>query len=92
MLHDALVDPLWKRAPRELYGRPGRRRALVYKYLAHRLGISRADTHVGMFSLEQCRAAWRALKGVRFEDVEAHHHSTKDAEPAVGPKSWRSSV
>lgn len=83
MLHDALLDPLWRRASREKHGRPGRRRALVYKFLAHRLGISRDETHVGMFSLERCRAAWRALKGVTFEDVEAHHQTTKEPEPAA---------
>jgi hypothetical protein len=84
MLHNQRLDPLWKNAPLQ-YGNHGRRRALAYKFLAHRMGIRGDDCHTGMFSLEQCRSAWRALHGVTFADVEAFHEAEKaerEKEPA----------
>ena len=65
-LHDDMLDPLWKRS-----GRPKKQaRRDVYGFLGSKLGLSRDETHVGMFTLEQCRAAWMALRGVTFADVE----------------------
>ena len=84
MLHNELLDPLWRNAPAK-YGKRGRRRALAYKFLAHKMGIDRDACHTGMFSLEQCRSAWRGLRGVTFADVEAFHQAEKVAreeEPA----------
>ena len=85
MVHDSLLDPLWRLAPRT-FGKPGRRRGLAYKFLAHKMGLPRDETHTGMFSLEQCRSAWRALRGVTFADVEAFHQAEKaerEKEPAA---------
>lgn len=73
ILHEQRLDPLWIYASRKKYGAQNHRRTLVYKYLAHRLGIDLSITHTGMFDLERCRAAWRALKGVTFEDVDQFH-------------------
>ena len=58
LLHNDRLDPLWKKA------RPGRRKKLrvaAYGYLAERMGIPREQVHTGMFTIEQCREAWRYL-------------------------------
>lgn len=79
LLHDQRLDPIWKYAEREKYGKRASRRAITYKYLAHLLGIPRNEAHTGLFTLEQCRAAWRALRGVTMDDVLKHHLTTKKA-------------
>jgi len=84
MLHEKMVDPLWENAPYsgEYPDSPIddarvlkkiRKAALkhVYHFLAHRLGIPRERTHIGMFTLEQCRAAWMALRGVPYREIRA---------------------
>lgn len=48
-------------------------RRRTYAFLAARLGIPPEDCHVGAFDLEQCRAAWRALAGVTYEEIRAWH-------------------
>lgn len=54
--HEAF-DPLWKSN--------GMSRKAAYSWLAHKLGISEANCHIGMFDVDQCRAvvavveAWR---------------------------------
>jgi len=45
----AAFDPLW-RTPAF-----GETRNSAYNWLADRLGIPRADCHIGMFDVEQCR-------------------------------------
>lgn len=77
ILHDQRLDPLWRYAPRK-HGKQGRRRALVYKYLAHKLGIDASVTHTGMFDLERCREAWRVLCGVTFEDIERFQSESRE--------------
>lgn len=77
ILHERLLDPLWQNAPARLYGKPGRRRNLVYKFLAHRLGLTRDETHTGQFGLELCRLAWRTLFDVLFSEVEQYHQEEK---------------
>lgn len=55
-------------------------------FLAHRMGLEPAECEVARFSREQCRQAWRELRGVRFADVLAHsqrHRGTK--RPASTP-------
>lgn len=79
LLHDQMLDPIWKYAKREKYGKRASRRAITYKYLAHLMGIPRNEAHTGLFTLDQCRAAWRVLRGVTMDDVLAHHHATKEA-------------
>jgi hypothetical protein len=79
LLHEKVLDPLWKTAadtggyhPEDAKARiricrSARRR--VYAYLAFKLGIERDDTHTGMFDLERCRDAWRALQGVTYPEI-----------------------
>jgi len=84
MLHERMVDPLWENAPysgeypdaqttdaRAL--KKIRKAALehVYHFMAHKLGIPRDVTHIGMFTLEQCSAAWMALSGVPYREIRA---------------------
>ncbi len=64
-LHNLMLDPIWKNAE----GPKGRNRSRVYKYLSHKMGIPRTETHTGMFTIEQCRDAWRALQGVTMEYI-----------------------
>ncbi|MGI9499731.1 MAG: zinc-finger-containing protein [Geminicoccaceae bacterium] len=64
LLHDRMLDPLWK----EEADRKTDRRA-AYKFLAKALGIEAHDCHTGMFTLERCRDAWRALQGQTPETI-----------------------
>lgn len=59
-LHDKMLDPLWKKEPQAdlKAARTG-----VYRFLARALGIEPCECHTGMFSIERCRDAWRALAG-----------------------------
>jgi hypothetical protein len=58
-LHNRMLDPLWKKLPED-DRKAGRVR--TYRFLAWALGIERRDCHTGMFTIERCRDAWRALK------------------------------
>lgn len=80
-LHEQMFDPLWKTAveaggytettcqQRKRIRQRARHR--VYAYLADRLGLTRDECHIGMFNLEQCRAAWKALQGVTYAEIRA---------------------
>ena len=57
MLHELMLDPLWNSAPN-----PKRARRWTYKFLANALGIKRDHCHTGMFTIERCREAWKALR------------------------------
>ena len=63
-LHEDRLDPIWK-------GRKGakKKRGQVYRLLSARMGLPPERTHTGMFSIEQCREAWRVLEGVTPENV-----------------------
>ena len=67
-LHDLKLDPIWKSQPDKPVQKATRRR--VYKFLAFALGIDPKDCHTGMFTIERCRAAWKALKGVTAQSLE----------------------
>lgn len=54
-----LLDPLWQQK--------GISRKEAYRVLADAMGISKNDCHVGMFDLERCREAYRALMKVHRE-------------------------
>lgn len=81
ILHDRMIDPLWKGAPdcgaydheksdkRAIKKIQRAARPRVYRFLAHELGISVEETHAGMFTIEQCRAAWQVLKGVTYLEI-----------------------
>ncbi len=70
----ARFDPLWKDAAHLYSGdvRPsqvrGVARARAYQWLAAQMGIPTLECHVGMFSLEQCRAAYRILLDANMTD------------------------
>jgi hypothetical protein len=80
-LHDLMLDPLWKTAPDcgaydDARDNPRARKHIqnsarhrVYAFLAHKLGLSVDETHTGMFTIEQCRAAWKALRRVSFLEI-----------------------
>jgi hypothetical protein len=59
----SILDPIWKKA------RTRSARSVVYKYLSQKMGIDRKKTHVGMFDIEQCRQAWRHLKGQNIRSI-----------------------
>lgn len=93
LLHNEMLDPLWKTAdqcdayaPEDERARQKiRRRARerVYEFLADRLGITRAETHTGLFDLETCRRAWRVLRGIRYDEVRTWAHATCATKPAT---------
>lgn len=81
ILHDRRFDPLWQSHPGGENPRPpAHRRSMAYGFLAARLGIERSECHTGMFDLARCRAAWRALRDVTWNDVEVWHAEKKAAE------------
>lgn len=76
----ALLDPIWQQADqfyadmktdrdRKLVRRLARVR--VYEFLTHSLGITADECHVGMFEIERCRKAWKALHGVDYGTIRA---------------------
>ncbi len=79
ILHTRRLDPLWKNAAHtggygrlDEAGEKAVRRAArvrVYRFLAARMGLTEEQCHVGLFTVEQCRAAWETLKGVTYPDV-----------------------
>lgn len=77
ILHNRMLDPLWKRAPEmacyagytDKKKILGAARGRTYAYLAHRMGVDRKKCHTGMFTLEQCRQAYRILKDVTPEYI-----------------------
>jgi glutathione S-transferase len=87
MLHDQMVDPLWKTAdesadytPESEEARQTIRTAArhrVYAFLAERLEIKQPDCHVGMFTIEQCREAWAALRGVQYPEIRGWYHARR---------------
>lgn len=51
---------------------PGKRRTLMYAWLAKAMGIPAEDCHIGMFTEEQCLAAYnlcRPNQGVNMDDL-----------------------
>lgn len=67
-LHEQRLDPIWKNQPDKPSQKATRRR--VYKFLTFALGIKREECHTGMFTIERCRAAWRALQDVTPQTLE----------------------
>ena len=68
MLHERMLDPIWQNEPDKPFRKAARRR--VYKFPAFVLDIDRDDCHTGMFTIERCRAAWKALNGVTPQSLE----------------------
>ena len=77
LLHER-IDPLWQNAwsaygqtgqPTNVKAIQGKARTRIYEFLAHKLGLEREECHTAMFSIEQCRAAWVALRGVTYGEI-----------------------
>ncbi len=45
----AAFDPIWQ------YGRFRRRRNAAYEWLAEKMGLTKEETHIGMFDVPQCK-------------------------------------
>lgn len=45
-------------------------RSLVYRYLAHHMGLTAEQSHTGMFNLVQCRDAWKVLQGRTYSEIK----------------------
>jgi hypothetical protein len=90
ILHDQMLDPLWKNAvvaggyepedekARIIIVRTARSR--VYDFLADRLVLTKEQTHTGLFDIETCRAAWRVLAGVTYPEIRAWAKARKEAQ------------
>lgn len=71
-LHHRMLDPLWKglRQDKTLPNKVRRgARSRIYQFMAARMGLPAEATHTGMFTIEQCREAWRALSGQTPETI-----------------------
>lgn len=78
-----LIEPLVAGAPDGHRAvAPGSDRSIaadrVAGFLAARLDLSREDGALGRLNLEQCRAAYRALRGVTYADVQAWAARARD--------------
>lgn len=89
LLHERMIDPLWQTADQSVDYKPEdeaarltiRRaaRSRVYAYLAFRMKLTRDQTHTGMFTIEQCREAWRCLQGITYPEIRDWYKSQKGA-------------
>lgn len=61
-LHNLRLDPLWKEQPTH---RQKFERSRIYAFLAKKMGLPPEQTHTGMFTVEQCREAWKFLGGFK---------------------------
>jgi hypothetical protein len=98
ILHKQMVDPLWQNEPYSgAYDHPqDDKRAIkkiqrsamghVYRFLAHKLELPVPDTHIGMFNLDQCRATWRALKGLSYGEIHDWNKRQNELADALLPK------
>lgn len=62
-------DPLWKIPGKTRAWQYGKRTAL-YKKLAQQLGLSYAQTHIGMFDIETCKKVEELCRTWRMERVK----------------------
>jgi len=93
MLHDRMLDPIWKTADRlyQIDSRQERKKVLrvarrrTYAFLAEKMGLTTDETHTGMFTVEQCREAWAALKGQTAASIRAWAKARQDSTNANDP-------
>lgn len=84
-LHDLRFDPLWK-------GQSDSKalRSASYRFLAKALGIEPHECHTGMFTIERCRDAWRALRGQTPETIRQWNDARRSfAEEALTDRKGR---
>ena len=96
-VHKDVLDPLWQGAINALGYEPEDEKARaiirnvarkrVYEYLANRMGLTRAETHTGLFSIEQCRQAYRILRDVDYPEIRAWAKSQPKKETPCTPSS-----
>lgn len=53
-------------------------RSRVYRFVADRMGLTKDQMHVAMFDIEQCRAAWVAIRDVTYADVRTWAQANKE--------------
>lgn len=64
-----MFDPLWRDTNQYFKDGDKRvRRTMAYKWLAEQMNLPIKDTHVGMFTLEQCYKAYRHVKKLKKEN------------------------
>ncbi|MEY8802161.1 zinc-finger-containing protein [Leisingera sp. XS_AS12] len=66
LLHKHMIEPISLQAGRK---KRNKVRTALYRFLSSAMGLPRELTHTGMFSVEQCREAWRHLRGVSANDL-----------------------
>lgn len=90
-LHNRMFDPLWQNAPETGGYTPedkaarkriqGAARSRCYAFLSVRMNLAPEHTHIAEFDIEQCREAWRLLKGVTYPQIrdwsKAHKRATE---------------
>ena len=60
----AIIDPLWKAQKSRKDAR-----AVLYKFLAFKMGIPQSEAHVGMFDIKRCRLACEIMRPITFDDI-----------------------
>lgn len=73
-----LLDPIWKSSKNR------GARVFCYRFLADKLGREFKHTHTAQFSLEDCKAAVAALRGLTFGDVLKHREAALAARHNMG--------
>ncbi len=58
----ALFDPLWRAAMKHREWSQAHARGKAYAWLSKKMGIDRAECHIGMFDEARCRTAIEILK------------------------------
>lgn len=95
-LHDRMFDPLWENAPETGGYTPedqvarkriqNAARARCYGFLGARMNLAPEHVHIAEFDIEQCREAWRLLKGVTYPQIrdwsKAHKRAADKGEAA----------
>lgn len=71
----ALLDPIWRNSP-ALYPADAKAynirrvaRTRCYEWLADRMGLTAEECHTGMFTIDQCRQAYRLLKNITYAEI-----------------------
>lgn len=80
----AVLDPLWRDAPAlypadaKPYGIRRVARLRCYEWLADQMGLTADECHTGMFTIEQCRQAYRLLRNTTYADIRKWAKARKE--------------
>ena len=97
-----VLDPLWKtahlhpayassvkdRKGMAIISKTARRR--VYRWLADRMAMAFDDTHVAMMDITECRAAYRLLRRLTYDEVREWARLHPEPEPEGKRRPHRS--